>query len=233
MCFILDDLHHISSDDLEEMDILHQLALLSIRTNKFYKRSGRKFPGLNSQTKVGIDKSKLRCHKCQKLGHFSRECRSSSYNQQPGNPSNSSFNRHQGTQGSAHFVPTHYIQTQAPPPPVQYVPQVQYVQLPPQPQGQQPPNAAQTASTPQPAHQSFFTSGYVDWSSLPNDMSEYGHDMGVRNNDVNWGEPESSQQNFALMAFEASTSSGVSHVSQASLNKLCSPSCIEAFALIR
>ena len=35
------------------------------------------------------------------------------------------------------------------------------------------------------------------------------------------------------MAFEASTSFVVSQVSQASLNKLCSPSCIEAFALIR
>ena len=167
------------------------------------------------------------------MGHFARECRSSSYNQQPGNPSNPSYNRHQGTQGSAHFVPTHYIQAQAPPPQIQYVPQVQYVQMPPQPQGQQPPIAAQTASTPQPAHQSFFTLGYVDWSSLPNDMSDSGHDMGAKIFDVNWSEPETSQQNFALMAFEGSTSSVVSQVSQESLKKLCSSSCIEAFALIR
>ena len=76
MCFIMDDLNSFSSDDLEEMDILHQLAMLSLKTNKFYKRSGRKFPGLNSSTKIGFDKSKLRCHKCQKLGHFAREYRS-------------------------------------------------------------------------------------------------------------------------------------------------------------
>ena len=64
-------------------------------------------------------------------------------------------------------------------------------------------------------------------------MSDFGHDMGAKNFDVNWSEPETSQQNFSLMAFEASTSSVVSQVSQASPNKLCSPSCIEAFALIR
>ena len=92
------------------MEILHQLALLSLKTNKFYKRSGRKFPGLNNSTKVGFDKSKLRCHKCQKLGHFARECRSSSYNQpMSGNQFNPSYNRNNGTQGSAHFV-----QAQAP-----------------------------------------------------------------------------------------------------------------------
>ena len=43
MCFIIDDLKIFCNDDLEEMDILHQLAMLSIKTNKFYKRSGRKF----------------------------------------------------------------------------------------------------------------------------------------------------------------------------------------------
>jgi len=45
LSFIMDDLNHINSDDLEEMDIMHQLALFSIRSNKFYKRTGRKFPG--------------------------------------------------------------------------------------------------------------------------------------------------------------------------------------------
>ncbi|KAJ0495023.1 hypothetical protein HanIR_Chr12g0604241 [Helianthus annuus] len=46
------------------MDILHQLALLSVRTSKFYKRTGRKFPGLHGNLRVGLDKSKIMCYKC-------------------------------------------------------------------------------------------------------------------------------------------------------------------------
>ncbi|KAL8205717.1 hypothetical protein R6Q57_009268, partial [Mikania cordata] len=39
LCFIMNDPHHMSSDDLEEMDILNHLASLSIKTNKLYKRT--------------------------------------------------------------------------------------------------------------------------------------------------------------------------------------------------
>ncbi|KAL8232154.1 hypothetical protein R6Q57_001932, partial [Mikania cordata] len=51
LCFIMDDLHHIPSDDLKEMYILNQPVLLSIRINKFKKRNGRKFPGIHGKTK--------------------------------------------------------------------------------------------------------------------------------------------------------------------------------------
>ena len=239
LCFIMDDLQNFSNDDLEEMDILHQLAMLSMKTNKFYKKSGRKFPGLSGQTRIGFDKSKLRCHKCQKLGHFARECRSSSYNNpQSGNQQNTSYNRNQGTQGSAHFAApnNNYIQTQAPTH-IQYVPQIQYVQVPMQ-QGQQQQQmpstpAAHPPQTQQPTNQSLFTSGYVDWSSLPNDMSDQRQDDGTKIFDVNWNEPDNGQKNFALMAFESSSSDALSQVSKSSLSKLCSKSCIEAFALIR
>ncbi|KAL8205671.1 hypothetical protein R6Q57_009222 [Mikania cordata] len=46
LCFIMDDLYHIPSDDLEEMDILNQLTRFSISTNKLYNRIGRKFIGI-------------------------------------------------------------------------------------------------------------------------------------------------------------------------------------------
>ncbi|KAL8255012.1 hypothetical protein R6Q59_033233 [Mikania micrantha] len=59
LCFIMDDLQQIPSDDLEEMDILHQLALLSMRINKFYKRTGRKFRGMHGKTRIGLNKAKV------------------------------------------------------------------------------------------------------------------------------------------------------------------------------
>ena len=64
-------------------------------------------------------------------------------------------------------------------------------------------------------------------------MSDSGHDIGAKTFDVNWNEPETSQQNFALMDFEGSTSAAVSQVSQESLKNLCSTYFIETFALIR
>ncbi|KAL8242084.1 hypothetical protein R6Q59_012386 [Mikania micrantha] len=73
LCFIMDDLHHIPSIDLEEMDILNQLSLLSIRTNKFYKRIGRKFPGIHGKTKIGLNKEKVQCYRCRGTGYFSTE----------------------------------------------------------------------------------------------------------------------------------------------------------------
>ena len=50
-CFVVDDLNHFNSDDLEEMDILHQLALLSFRTNKFSR-------GLEGNFQVFMGKQK-------------------------------------------------------------------------------------------------------------------------------------------------------------------------------
>ena len=37
MSFVMDDLKHLHPDDLEEMDILHQIALLSVRISTFTK----------------------------------------------------------------------------------------------------------------------------------------------------------------------------------------------------
>ncbi|GJZ82055.1 putative ribonuclease H-like domain-containing protein [Tanacetum coccineum] len=68
------DLEQIYEDNLEEMDLKWQLALLSMRTRRFYQKTGRKIT-INRSDTAGYDKSKVECFNCQKLGNFARECR--------------------------------------------------------------------------------------------------------------------------------------------------------------
>ncbi|GJR64006.1 putative ribonuclease H-like domain-containing protein [Tanacetum coccineum] len=51
-----------------------QLALLSMRTRKFFQKTGRNIT-INRSDTAGYDKSKVECFNCHKLGHFARECR--------------------------------------------------------------------------------------------------------------------------------------------------------------
>ncbi|GJZ40676.1 ribonuclease H-like domain-containing protein [Tanacetum coccineum] len=67
------DLEQIDLDDLEEMDLQWEMAMLTIRARRFIKRTGRQLD-VNGQ-RVGFDKSKVECYNCHKYGHFSRECR--------------------------------------------------------------------------------------------------------------------------------------------------------------
>ncbi|GJS65738.1 ribonuclease H-like domain-containing protein [Tanacetum coccineum] len=69
-----EDLEQIHEDDLEEMDLKWQLALLSMRTRKFFQKTGRKIT-INGSDTAGYDKSKVECFNYHKLGHFARECR--------------------------------------------------------------------------------------------------------------------------------------------------------------
>ncbi|GJR26928.1 ribonuclease H-like domain-containing protein [Tanacetum coccineum] len=71
-----EDLEQIHEDDLEEMDLKWQLALLSMRTRRFFQKTGRKIT-INGSDTAGYDKSKVECFNCHKLGHFARECRGS------------------------------------------------------------------------------------------------------------------------------------------------------------
>ncbi|GJV43096.1 putative ribonuclease H-like domain-containing protein, partial [Tanacetum coccineum] len=70
-----EDLEQIHKDDLEEMDLKCQLALLSMRARRYYQRTGKKII-INGSDTAGYDKSKVECFNCHKIGHFSRECRS-------------------------------------------------------------------------------------------------------------------------------------------------------------
>ncbi|GJS10308.1 ribonuclease H-like domain-containing protein [Tanacetum coccineum] len=68
------DLEQIHEDDLEEMDLKWQLALLSMRTRRFFQKTSRNIT-INGSDTAGYDKSKVECFNCHKMGHFTRECR--------------------------------------------------------------------------------------------------------------------------------------------------------------
>ncbi|GJQ91209.1 retrovirus-related pol polyprotein from transposon TNT 1-94 [Tanacetum coccineum] len=69
-----EDLQQIHPDDLEEMDLRWQMAMLTIGARRFLKNTGRKF-SVNGTETIGFDKSKVDCYNCYKRGHFTRDCR--------------------------------------------------------------------------------------------------------------------------------------------------------------
>nr|GFA53344.1 hypothetical protein [Tanacetum cinerariifolium] len=68
-------LPNIDIDDLEEIDLKWQMAMLSMRARRFLQKTGRNL-GANGPTSMGFDMNKMECHNCHRKGHFARECRS-------------------------------------------------------------------------------------------------------------------------------------------------------------
>ncbi|GJZ66240.1 putative ribonuclease H-like domain-containing protein [Tanacetum coccineum] len=70
-----EDLQQIDQDDLEELDIRWQVAMMTVRVQRFIQKTGRNldFKGIQPVT---FDKSKVECYNCHRKGHFAKECKS-------------------------------------------------------------------------------------------------------------------------------------------------------------
>ncbi|GJY91586.1 putative ribonuclease H-like domain-containing protein [Tanacetum coccineum] len=69
-----EDLQQINPDDLEEIDLRWNIAMLTMRAKRFLKNTRRKLDMTNKE-RIGFDKSKVECFNCQKKGHFVWECK--------------------------------------------------------------------------------------------------------------------------------------------------------------
>ncbi|GKA33186.1 ribonuclease H-like domain-containing protein [Tanacetum coccineum] len=69
-----EDLQQIHPDDMKEMDLRWQIAMLTMRARRFLKNTGRKLT-VNGNETIRFDKSKVECYNCHKRGHFAKECR--------------------------------------------------------------------------------------------------------------------------------------------------------------
>nr|GEY12812.1 hypothetical protein [Tanacetum cinerariifolium] len=69
---IHEDLEQIHTDDMEEMDLRWQIAILTIRARKFLKKTGRKLI-VNRNETIGFDKSNVKFYNFHKRGHFAWE----------------------------------------------------------------------------------------------------------------------------------------------------------------
>ncbi|GKF74080.1 hypothetical protein Tco_0220412 [Tanacetum coccineum] len=64
-----EDSQQINPDDLKEMDLRWQMAMLTMRARRFLKNTGMKFSANGTKT-IGFDKSKVECYNCHKRGHY-------------------------------------------------------------------------------------------------------------------------------------------------------------------
>ncbi|GJX97219.1 ribonuclease H-like domain-containing protein [Tanacetum coccineum] len=69
-----EELQQIHPDDIKEIDLRWQIAMLTMRARRFLKNIGRKLI-INGNETIGFDKSKVECYNCHKRRHFARECR--------------------------------------------------------------------------------------------------------------------------------------------------------------
>ncbi|GJQ95257.1 putative reverse transcriptase domain-containing protein [Tanacetum coccineum] len=69
-----EDLQQLHPDDLKEMDLRCQMAMLTMRARRFLKNTRMRIT-VNGNESIGFDKSKVECYNFHKRGHFAKECR--------------------------------------------------------------------------------------------------------------------------------------------------------------
>ncbi|GKB62745.1 ribonuclease H-like domain-containing protein [Tanacetum coccineum] len=91
------DLQQIHPDDMEEMDLRWQIAMLTMMARRFLKNIERKLT-VNGNETIGFDTSKVECYNCHKRGNFARECRAlrNQDNKKKGNAQKKAFHAEEG-----------------------------------------------------------------------------------------------------------------------------------------
>nr|GEY53548.1 hypothetical protein [Tanacetum cinerariifolium] len=69
-----EDLKQINPDDLEEIDLKWQMAILTMKAKRFLQKTGRNL-GVKGTKTIGFDKTEVECYNCHRRCHFTRECR--------------------------------------------------------------------------------------------------------------------------------------------------------------
>nr|GEY13439.1 ribonuclease H-like domain-containing protein [Tanacetum cinerariifolium] len=70
-----EDLKQIDVDDLKEMNLRWQMAMLTIRARSFLQKTGKNLSASETAS-MSFDMSKVECYNCHRKGHFARECKS-------------------------------------------------------------------------------------------------------------------------------------------------------------
>nr|GEW14069.1 hypothetical protein [Tanacetum cinerariifolium] len=73
-----EDLKQINPDDLEEIDLKWQMAMLTTKARRFLQKTRRNL-GVKGTETMGFDKTKVECYNYYKRCHFARECRASKH----------------------------------------------------------------------------------------------------------------------------------------------------------
>ncbi|GKE69623.1 ribonuclease H-like domain-containing protein [Tanacetum coccineum] len=68
-----EDFQQMDGDDLEELDLRWQVAMLTVRVKKFIQRTRRNMD-FKEKRSVSLNKSKIECYNCHRKRHFAREC---------------------------------------------------------------------------------------------------------------------------------------------------------------